>query len=140
MTIPETVPLTTSTEACTRSNCLDAYREVRAWTERLRAPLTAEDCVLQSMPDASPTKWHLAHTTWFFETFLLSRFVDDYRPFRPDFGYLFNSYYNALGDRLARPHRGLLSRPAMEEIDAYRSCVDERMTALMNDLSDVDFA
>jgi ergothioneine biosynthesis protein EgtB len=129
-----------SAEIEDRGQSLQSYRAIRSWTERLRIPLTAEDCVLQSMPDASPAKWHLAHTTWFFETFLLSRFLDDYRPFRPEFGYLFNSYYNALGDRLARPHRGLLSRPAMEDVEAYRNCVDERITQLMNDVSDDEFA
>ena len=137
---PVTGPPPTESAVADRSACLDAYREVRSWTDRLRNPLSPEDCVLQSMPDASPTKWHLAHTTWFFETFILSRFRANYRPFRPDFGYLFNSYYNALGDRLARPHRGLLSRPAMNEIDAYRSFVDDRMTALVNDAADEDFS
>lgn len=142
MTNPQTTPGPSSTleGVASRATVREAYRLVRSRTERLRTPLSSEDCVLQSMPDASPTKWHLAHTTWFFETFILSRFVGDYRPFRPDFGYLFNSYYNALGDRLARPHRGLLSRPALEEIDRYRSCIDDRMLQLIDEVSEDVFA
>src|SRR5438309_12058272 len=81
------------------------YQEVRAFTESLTAPLAPEDTVIQPMPDASPTKWHLAHTTWFFETFILSTKVADYSPFHPGFAYLFNFYYNASGDRHARGGR-----------------------------------
>jgi ergothioneine biosynthesis protein EgtB len=105
------------------------YREVRAATERLCEPLSAEDCAIQSMPDASPTKWHLAHTTWFFETFVLERATASYRPFDPGFRFLFNSYYNAVGAQYARPHRGLLSRPALEVVLSYRAAVDERVLA-----------
>src|SRR5262245_28057303 len=76
------------------------YREVRAVTEALAAPLTPEDCAIQSMPEASPVKWHLAHTTWFFETFVLAGTGRDYHPFDPHFAYLFNSYYDAVGNRL----------------------------------------
>jgi ergothioneine biosynthesis protein EgtB len=108
-----------------------AYAEVRRLTERLCAPLTPEDCVLQSMPDASPVKWHLAHTTWFFETFALAPSLPGYRPFHPQFGYLFNSYYNAVGDRLPRPERGLISRPTVEEVYRYRAYVDEHMARLL---------
>jgi ergothioneine biosynthesis protein EgtB len=107
------------------------YRDVRAVTERLAAPLSPEDCQVQSMPDASPVKWHLAHTTWFFETFLLAPAVADYRPFHPSFGYLFNSYYNAVGDRHPRPQRGLLTRPTLGEILRYRAYVDDRMLDLL---------
>ena len=84
------------------------YAAVRSATERLVQPLSAEDCALQSMPDASPAKWHLAHTTWFFETLILERFVPDHRPFQPAFRALFNSYYNAIGDKQPRPERGLI--------------------------------
>src|SRR5437773_11667471 len=86
------------------------YRAVRAATEALAAPLSAEDCAIQSMPDASPIKWHLAHTSWFFETFILEAHVAGYRSFRPAFRVLFNSYYNAVGEKHPRAQRGLLSR------------------------------
>ncbi len=105
---------------------LDRFVQVRARTERLAAPLSAEDQSLQSMPDASPTKWHRAHTTWFFEEFVLKG-VDGYRPFHPLFGFLFNSYYEAVGARHPRPQRGLLSRPDAAEIATYRAHVDEAM-------------
>ncbi|HEX8010877.1 MAG TPA: ergothioneine biosynthesis protein EgtB [Casimicrobiaceae bacterium] len=106
------------------------YRAIRAATEALAAPLSAEDCAVQSMPDASPVKWHLAHTTWFFETFLLEAHVPGYRAHDPAFRFLFNSYYNAVGDRPPRPQRGLLSRPSLDAVRAYRAHVDEAMAAL----------
>ena len=102
------------------------FAQVRARTERLAAPLSAEDQGLQSMADASPTKWHRAHTTWFFEEFVLKD-VASYRPFHPQFGFLFNSYYEAVGRRHPRSQRGLLSRPAAAEIGLYRAHVDEAM-------------
>jgi ergothioneine biosynthesis protein EgtB len=106
---------------------LDRFRAVRALTERLAAPLSPEDQTIQSMPDASPTKWHLAHTTWFFETFVLRPHADGYRVFDRAFEYLFNSYYEAVGPRHPRPQRGLITRPGVEEILAYRRHVDEAM-------------
>jgi len=106
---------------------------VRRFTEKLCETLAVEDYVIQSMPDASPTKWHLAHTSWFFETFILSPEQPDYRPFHRRFGYLFNSYYNAVGERHSRPHRGLLSRPTVEEVYHYRAHVDRHMLHLLND-------
>jgi ergothioneine biosynthesis protein EgtB len=108
------------------------YQEVRQVTEALAAPLSPEDCVIQPMPDASPTKWHLAHTTWFFETFLLARLVEGYTPFHPSFGYLFNSYYNAVGERNARHRRGLVTRPSLDEVYEYRGYVDRQMQALLD--------
>jgi ergothioneine biosynthesis protein EgtB len=105
------------------------YRTVREATLALVAPLSAEDCAVQSMPDASPAKWHLAHTTWFFETFLLEPHVAGYRVFDSAYGYLFNSYYNAIGERQPRPERGMLSRPSLDEILAYRRHVDDAMLA-----------
>lgn len=108
------------------------FRAVRAETEHLCAPLAVEDYQLQSMPDCSPPKWHLAHTTWFFETFVLAEYARDHRPFHPQFGYLFNSYYDAVGDRWPRAARGLLSRPTVAEVYAYRRAVDERMLALLS--------
>lgn len=103
------------------------YAAVRAQTEALAAPLSAEDCALQSMPDASPVKWHLAHTSWFFETFVLGG-----APFREEFRVLFNSYYVGVGERHPRPDRGLLSRPPLEEVRDYRRHVDRRMEALFH--------
>ena len=107
------------------------YRRIRGETEQLSDPLSAEDMQLQSMPDASPTKWHLAHTTWFFETFLLRPHLPGYRPFDPDFHQLFNSYYNSLGTPFSRPQRGLLSRPDLETVFAYRRRIDSCMEQLL---------
>ena len=103
---------------------VDRYRAIRAMTDRLAGPLSPEDCQVQSMPDASPVKWHLAHTTWFFETFVLVPHVPGYEVFHPSFNYLFNSYYNAVGDRLPAPERGLMTRPGLDEVYAYRAAVD----------------
>ena len=108
------------------------YASVRAATVQLAAPLSAEDCALQSMPDASPVKWHLAHSSWFFETFLLVPSLEGYRPFADDFRVLFNSYYQAVGERHPRPERGLLSRPDLATVRAYRSHVDAAMEALLS--------
>jgi ergothioneine biosynthesis protein EgtB len=119
-----------------RSDLLERYLAVRAATEALAAPLSAEDQTIQSMADASPTKWHRAHTTWFFETFVLTPHQRGYRAFDPQFGYLFNSYYEAVGPRHARPARGLLSRPGTAEIARYRAHVDRAMTALLADDAD----
>ncbi|WP_017924760.1 DinB family protein, partial [Burkholderia glumae] len=105
--------------------------DVRAHSLELASPLSAEDQALQSMPDASPTKWHLGHTTWFFETVILARHVPGYVPFDERFAYLFNSYYEALGPRHARPQRGMLSRPSLDEVHAYRRHVDARLLELV---------
>jgi len=107
-----------------------AYRAVRDETERRAAPLSPEDQVVQSMPDASPAKWHRAHTTWFFEQFLLGPHCPGYRVFHPDYAFLFNSYYVSAGPRHTRAARGLLTRPGAAEIAAYRRHVDEAMLAL----------
>ncbi len=110
----------------------DAFVRVRADTLALASHLTGEDMVVQAMPDASPTKWHLAHVTWFFETFVLARLSPGYEPFNTQYGYLFNSYYEAVGPRWARPKRGLLSRPTVSDIMAYRRAVDERVLAALD--------
>jgi ergothioneine biosynthesis protein EgtB len=110
------------------------YKTVRARTLALAEPLSSEDQCVQSMPDASPTKWHLAHTAWFFETALLQPHSPGYRVFDPRFGYLFNSYYEALGPRHPRPQRGLLTRPTVAEVLAYRQHVDEGVETLLASL------
>jgi len=107
------------------------YTEVRRTTDALADSLVVEDQVVQSMPDVSPTKWHLAHVTWFFETFVLKEFAKDYRPFRAEYEYLFNSYYNAVGAQHPRPERGLLSRPTVAEVGEYRRHVDAAMVRLL---------
>ncbi|MBZ5510277.1 MAG: ergothioneine biosynthesis protein EgtB [Acidobacteriia bacterium] len=112
------------------------YSEVRATTVRLAAPLSAEDQMLQSMPEASPAKWHLAHTTWFFETFLLTPHARNYRPFDGRFRQLFNSYYKQVGGHPYRGARGLMSRPSLDEVHAYRRGVDEAMLALIERAGD----
>jgi ergothioneine biosynthesis protein EgtB len=114
-----------------RDSALARYRTVRSRTEALARPLSAEDQTVQSMADVSPTKWHRAHTTWFFENFILGPFDGGYRPFDPAYGYLFNSYYEGAGPRHPRPARGLLSRPSITEIARYRAHVDEAMTGLV---------
>ncbi|HET9106614.1 MAG TPA: ergothioneine biosynthesis protein EgtB [Steroidobacteraceae bacterium] len=108
------------------------YREVRAATVALCEPLAIEDFVVQSMPDASPAKWHLAHTSWFFEEFVLARAVADYRPHAEPYRYLFNSYYNTVGPMHGRGARGMLSRPTVAEVMTYRTAVDERLAALLD--------
>lgn len=110
---------------------LRRYQAVRAQTMALVAPLSEADCQVQSMPDASPAKWHLAHTTWFFETFILERFETGFAPFHPAFRVLFNSYYQGVGDQHPRPQRGLITRPGLDEVKAYRANVDQRMAALL---------
>ncbi|WP_289296995.1 ergothioneine biosynthesis protein EgtB [uncultured Reyranella sp.] len=115
---------------------LDRFQTVRSRTEELAAPLSAEDQTVQSMPDASPTKWHLAHTTWFFETFVLRAHATGYRPFDPAFEYLFNSYYEAVGPRHPRPQRGMITRPGVEEVMAYRRHVTGVMLEFLADEHD----
>ena len=110
----------------------EAYRTVRAETERRAAHLSAEDQIVQSMADASPAKWHRAHTTWFFETFLLKAHAAGYREFDERFGFLFNSYYVAAGPRHARPERGLITRPNVDEVAAYRAHVDRGVAELLD--------
>ncbi len=108
------------------NSLLVRYQQCREFSLQLAAPLSAEDCAVQSMPDASPTRWHLAHTTWFFETFVL-RTLAGYRPFDESFEYLFNSYYNAVGNQFPRDRRGMLSRPGLNEVISYRRHVDEAL-------------
>ncbi len=119
------------------SQLLRRFDKVRGDTERLAAPLSAEDQTIQSMPDASPTKWHRAHSTWFFETFLLLPHLPGYTVFHQDFSFVFNSYYVAVGPRPPRNARGLLSRPGIAEVGEYRAHVDTAMRRLLLDCTDV---
>src|SRR5215469_5871293 len=130
----DTLPTKSSTSATTisarkaspglKSELGDRYRRVRRFSGKLCETLEPEDYVIQTMPEASPTKWHLAHTSWFFETFILKKFFPDYNSPHPQYGFLFNSYYNAVGPFFSRPHRGLLSRPTVKEVFHYRSDID----------------
>jgi ergothioneine biosynthesis protein EgtB len=120
--------------AAARSDSAALLRDfltVRQTSMRICEPLGVEDHSLQSMPDASPAKWHLAHTTWFFETFVLAPYAERFQPYHPAFRNLFNSYYNAVGDRPLRSLRHILSRPSLQEVYAYRSFVDEAMARLL---------
>jgi len=126
---------TASRAAAGGPTAIDRYLRVRAQSLALAAPLSEADAQVQSMADASPTKWHLAHVTWFFETFVLERFEAGFRPFHPAFRILFNSYYNGIGEQFPRPQRGLVTRPGLAEVKAYRAAVDERMVALLSKAS-----
>ena len=136
MPVPDPSPIPHSTGLSAGSHGAAHLRarfaQVRGASVALAAPLSAEDCQVQSMPDASPTKWHLAHVTWFFETFVLERFEPDFQPFHPAFRVLFNSYYKAVGDQHPRTQRGLVSRPALAEVLAWRAQVDARMDRLLS--------
>ena len=125
MASPTSAPPPRETELAAR------YQEVRSATESLCEPLSAEDCAAQSMPEASPAKWHLAHTTWFFETFVLEQALPDHEPYDDDFRVLFNSYYNGIGEQHPRPRRGLLTRPSLDEVLAYRARVDDETRSLI---------
>jgi ergothioneine biosynthesis protein EgtB len=118
---------------------ISAYQKIRSHSLTLAAPLSAEDCAVQSMPDASPVKWHLAHTSWFFETVLLAKRPGT-KPFDPAFAYLFNSYYESAGPRHPRPQRGLLTRPSLNRVLAYRDHVDAAMERLLADAGEADLA
>jgi ergothioneine biosynthesis protein EgtB len=133
-------PPMTAPVADPAAGLLSRYRQVRTALEAAAEPLSPEDLVVQSMPDASPAKWHLAHTSWFFETFVLSDpAFGGYQPFHPQFAYLFNSYYDAVGDRHPRPRRGLLTRPSAGEVFRYRAHVDAAIAERLPRLSSSDF-
>ncbi|MFL5627973.1 MAG: ergothioneine biosynthesis protein EgtB [Ktedonobacteraceae bacterium] len=123
-------------EEASRRDIIEQYKGVRRFSEYLCEPLVIEDYVIQSMPDVSPTKWHLAHVTWFWETFLLSPALPDYTSLHPQYAYLFNSYYNSLGQRHCRPKRGLISRPTVKETYRYRSYVDEHVLDLLEKIDE----
>lgn len=115
------------------SSVIQQYKKTRLYTESICKPLQTEDYVVQASEFASPAKWHLAHTTWFFETFILKAYFPDYKLYHPDFSFLFNSYYNNLGDRVFRANRGNITRPGVEEVYSYRAYVDKHMNILLNE-------
>jgi len=110
----------------------DKFHSVRGLSDRLITPLSAEDACVQSMPDASPAKWHLAHVTWFFETFVLESLEPNFQPFHPSYRKMFNSYYNAVGAQHPRPERGMLTRPTLPEVIEYRHNVDDRIQKIID--------
>jgi ergothioneine biosynthesis protein EgtB len=118
---------------------LDRYKRIRKFSEKLCEPLETEDFVIQSMPDMSPTKWHLAHTSWFFETFVLKEVNKNYKSINEEFAYLFNSYYVQAGPRFFRHHRGLVSRPTVKEVFEYRNYVDHNMIEFFEKIDDESF-
>ena len=124
-----------STQPIEANDLLPRFEDVRSLTEMLAEPLSAEDQTAQSMPDASPTKWHRAHTTWFFETFILQTFEGGYKAFDPTYHHLFNSYYQSLGPPHTRSERGLVTRPGIERIELYRRDVDDRMRSILDPVS-----
>jgi ergothioneine biosynthesis protein EgtB len=126
-------------EAPVEARLADRFRRVRVASERIAAPLSPEDCAIQSMPEVSPTRWHLAHTTWFFESFVLAD-TAGYEPFSRDFQYLFNSYYNAVGEQFPRADRGLISRPGLADVMKYRAHVDRHMLKLLERVIDQSMA
>jgi len=123
-----------STTERTADELVSRYDDVRAHTEALAAPLSPEDQTVQSMPDVSPTKWHRAHVTWFFETFVLADHEAGFAPFQDGYWFLFNSYYETVGPRYSRPDRGLISRPGAHEVGTYRRNVDSRVRDLVTSL------
>ena len=122
---------TIETYSTAKAELLRRYRHVRGFSKKICETLEPEDYVIQTMPEASPTKWHLAHTSWFFETFVLKQFFPDYHSLHPQYAFLFNSYYNAVGPFYSRPHRGLLSRPTVKEVFRYRTDMDLLVSELI---------
>src|SRR6187399_2853962 len=115
------------------ADLVEFYLSVRNYTERLCEPLEIEDYIPQPVVDVSPPKWNIAHTTWFFEEMILKKYAENYKVFNPNFGFLFNSYYNSIGDRTRRDNRGDLSRPTVAEVFAYRKYVDAQMHEFLSE-------
>ena len=130
--VDEKTAVPTPVASSRSARLLSRFHEVRDFTTKLSANLAPEDCVVQSMPDVSPTKWHLAHTTWFFETFILKKWIPGYQSENSQYAYLFNSYYNAAGNMHRRDLRGLISRPTVEETHRYRSSIDQHIDNLLS--------
>ena len=122
-----------------RDTLISHFERVRRYTETLCRPLAIDDFQIQSIVQTSPPKWHIAHVTWFFEAFILSRFLPEYKPFHPRFDFLFNSYYYTHGEMYPRAKRGQLSRPTVKEIHQYRTYVNDRMRELMDSVEDTQW-
>lgn len=139
---PATASLSNPSESSSglAERLLTAFRTVRDETERRAAPLSPEDQVVQSMPDASPIKWHRAHVTWFWEQFLLGEHSPGYTPYHPDYAYIFNSYYVSAGPRHARAQRGHLTRPGADEVTAYRKHVDAAVAKFFGEADEAKLA
>ena len=137
--MPSSIQLDEQTALADRESVLTRYRQIRADTESICSPLETEDYCIQTMPDVSPAKWHLAHTSWFFETFLLAPHLKGYHCFNAAYDHLFNSYYLTHGSPYARPARGLLSRPTVAEIYRYRAAVDDAMAALITGIDNASW-
>lgn len=127
------------TDTALKQELAKNYQSVRKMTEKICEPLVTEDYVIQSIIDVSPPKWHLAHTTWFFETFILALEKSNYQVFHPGFHYIFNSYYHGVGEPFPRSQRGILSRPTVEQVYKYRQNVDEQILELISTASDQKF-
>ncbi len=137
---PETIDLIeSSSKAFDRENLIHRYKSIRNFSHKLCKPLVTEDYVIQSMPDVSPTKWHLAHTSWFFEAFILSKVQKNYKSLHPQYNFLFNSYYVQIGERHTRAYRGLLSRPTVEQVYEYRAYVDKNMLSFLESSDEKTF-
>lgn len=128
-----------STRKFEKDTLYEQFVAVREFSELISSPLCTEDYVVQSMPDVSPTKWHLAHTSWFFESFVLQKYDQDYKSLHPQYNYLFNSYYTLVGERHCRPKRGLISRPTVDEVYKYRDYVNTKIEYFFNNSSEKEF-
>ncbi|MCH8325557.1 MAG: ergothioneine biosynthesis protein EgtB, partial [Bacteroidetes bacterium] len=122
-----------------KKELIERFKNVRSFSEELAKPLKTEDFVIQSMPDVSPTKWHLGHVSWFYEAFILNKTVKNYKSIDSKYTYIFNSYYVLIGERFVRANRGLLSRPTVEEVFHYRKFVNENLIELLENCSDEIF-
>jgi ergothioneine biosynthesis protein EgtB len=129
-------PIRSNGTTLTREELISRFQAVRSWSETICSPLETEDYVVQSMPDCSPAKWHIAHTSWFFETFILNEHQPDYSSPHPQYNYLFNSYYNSVGKRHARPQRGVVTRPTVRDTYLYRAHVDREIARFIGSASD----
>ncbi len=132
--MPSNVMAAPQTVRSSKDQLTNQFLSIRRASEQLITPLSPEDCTVQSMPNCSPAKWHLAHTSWFFETFILGQAIPNYKPFNPTFRMLFNSYYQTVGEQYARPQRGLLTRPSLEEVLAFRQHVDILMLETLQEI------